>query len=191
MVFGGTVLFCRTAYYWKGNIFWKRNRPGDSFQGSSDCPHLVSKLCLFAKADFVILDGTGRGGEVDAHKHDGAGIGKVGLVITFCMELLQGFRAGTVLLELHDVDVVWAFHHAVDVTLGGLFLNIVGIAAHHLQYQIEGGMEMALALKGHTLAQQTVGDGGEERLHAEDEGFGLTLPEQTGDNGTEISGRKR
>ena len=35
-------------------------------------------------------------------------------------------------------------------------------------------MEMTLAFERHTLTQQTVGDGGEERLHAEDEGLGTT-----------------
>ena len=67
----------------------------------------------------------------------------------------------------------------------------MGIAAHHLEYQIEGGMEMTLAFKGNALAQQTVRNGGKKRLHAQNEGFGFTLAEQTGNIGTEIGGRKR
>ena len=104
------------------------------------------------------VDGAFLRREVDAEGYELAAIGGIGLGIALFFYLTKGCLGRTVELELDDIDVVGTLHHTVYATLARLLLCYHAVEGKHLDYEIEGVLEITLTLHRVLLALESVGD---------------------------------
>ena len=113
---------------------------------------------LYARRIVEIIDRSCLRREADSHLVYLALVGCVRQGIALFVYLPQGNLGSGIELELEDIDIVGTLEYAVDTPLACLLLDVGVIFAEQQHDEIEGVLEMALALHRVILALETIGD---------------------------------